>query len=211
MRQIPEGFIIPDFGTKGAAKPSTGNTSAATHAQGEHHASGGGYSGPRKFVLVCSKGNLDMAYPGLVLANAAIGEGIETHIFFTFWGLDIINKKTNNNLKFTMIGNTAMHMPDLARLKPGLEYVSMPQVMGKIPGMTNFATKMMKKQIEELDIPAVPEFLDLLVASGVHLWVCRMSYDMTKMIEADMHAGVEGVISATDFMELSEGAQTLFI
>jgi peroxiredoxin family protein len=26
-----------------------------------------------------------MAYPGLVLANAALGEGVETHLFFTFW------------------------------------------------------------------------------------------------------------------------------
>ncbi|HSJ26665.1 MAG TPA: DsrE/DsrF/DrsH-like family protein, partial [Acidimicrobiia bacterium] len=40
----------------------------------------------RKLCIICSKGSLDMAYPGLVLANAALGEGIETHLFFTFWG-----------------------------------------------------------------------------------------------------------------------------
>lgn len=70
---------------------------------------------------------------------------------------------------------------------------------------------MMKQQMKALEIPTIPEFLDLLEASGVHLWACRMSFDMTKMLEADLHPGVEGVISATDFMELSEGAQTLFI
>jgi hypothetical protein len=32
----------------------------------------------RKLAIICSKGNLDMAYPGLILANAALGEGIET-------------------------------------------------------------------------------------------------------------------------------------
>ena len=64
----------------------------------------------RKLAIICSKGNLDMAYPGLILANAALGEGIETHLFFTFWGFDMINKKTMGDLKFTLLGNTATHL-----------------------------------------------------------------------------------------------------
>ncbi|HNA99281.1 MAG TPA: DsrE/DsrF/DrsH-like family protein [Marmoricola sp.] len=201
MRQIPEGFIIPDFG-KAPGAPS--NQSAGS---GE----GTTYDGPRKMALICSKGNLDMAYPGLILGNAAAGEGIETHIFFTFWGLDIVNKKTNDKLQFTMIGNTAMHMPDLGYVKPGLEHWSMPQFMGRLPGMTKASTKMMKKQMEDLEIPTVPEFLDLLQASGVHMYACKLSFDMMKMLEADLHPAVEGVISAGDFIEISTGAQTLFI
>ena len=39
--------------------------------------------GGRKLAIICSKGNLNMAYPGLILANAALGEGVETHLFFT--------------------------------------------------------------------------------------------------------------------------------
>jgi predicted peroxiredoxin len=58
----------------------------------------------RKLAIICSKGNLDMAYPGLVLANAALGEGIETHLFFTFWGFELVNRKTMGDLKFTMLG-----------------------------------------------------------------------------------------------------------
>ena len=72
----------------------------------ESHAHGG-----RKLAIICSKGSLDMAYPALILANAALGEGVETHLFFTFWGFDMINKKTVGDLKFTMLGNTATHMP----------------------------------------------------------------------------------------------------
>lgn len=204
MRTIPEDFVIPDFGpTRPPAEggqPAPAATTAASSAPSH-----------RKLVLICSKGNLDMAYPGLILGNAAAGEGIETHIFFTFWGLDIINRKTNDKLKFTMVGNTAMHMPELGYLRPGLEHKSMPQLMGRIPGMTAIATTMMKRQMDDLEIPAVPEFLDLLQAAGVHMWACRLSFDMMKIIEADLHPGVEGVISATDFMELSEGAQTIFI
>jgi len=150
----------------------------------------------RKMVIICSKGSLDMAYPGLVLANAALGEGIETHLFFTFWGFDIINKKTMAALAFSPVGNPATHMP--------------PSLMG-LPGMTAFATHMMKKQIEGLDIPEVPEFLDLIHGAGGHLWACKMSADMMHLEMDDLYEGVEGIISATDFMELSVGAQTLFI
>ncbi len=110
-------------------------------------------SSGRKLAIICSKGNLDMAYPGLILANAALGEGIETHLFFTFWGFDMINKKTMEHLKFSYLGNTAMH-------PPGHFGVSMPQGMAGLPGMTAMTTKMMKKQIADLDVPEVPEFLD---------------------------------------------------
>ena len=98
----------------------------------------------RKLAIICSKGNLDMAYPGLILANAALGEGVETHLFFTFWGFDMINKKTMGDLKFTMLGNTATHMP---------------QGLGGLPGMTAMATHQLKKSIADLGVPEVPEFL----------------------------------------------------
>ncbi|MGC4112077.1 MAG: DsrE/DsrF/DrsH-like family protein [Nocardioides sp.] len=150
----------------------------------------------RKLAIICSKGNLDMAYPGLVLANAALGEGIETHLFFTFWGFDMINKKTMGDLKFTMLGNTATHMP---------------QGMGGLPGMTALATRRMRRTIADLDIPDVPEFLQQIVDSGGHLWACRMSADMQHLSQDDLYDEVEAVISASDFIEMTEGAQLLFI
>lgn len=48
---------------------------------------------PRKLCIICSKGSLDMAYPGLVLANAALGEGVETHLFFTFGDLTSLTSR----------------------------------------------------------------------------------------------------------------------
>ncbi|HHU09229.1 MAG TPA: hypothetical protein GXZ60_04340 [Intrasporangiaceae bacterium] len=190
--------------------PAPASPSGSPQASGEGVASGA-YSGPRKMAFICSKGNLDMAYPALIMGNAALGEGIEVHIFFTFWGLDMVNTKLNHKLRFTMAGNTAMHMPELGRIRPGLEHASLPQAMGNLPGMTAFATRMMKKQLEELEIPDVPDFLDLLEASGAHMYACKLSFDMNKMIEADLHPGVEGVISASDFIEIAEGAQIVFV
>ncbi len=154
-------------------------------------------AGPgRKLAIICSKGSLDMAYPGLILANAALGEGVEVHMFFTFWGFDMINKKTMGDLQFTMLGNTATHMP---------------QGLGGLPGMTSMATSRLKKSIADLDVPEVPEFLEQIVASGGHLWACRMSADMNKLTKEDLYDEVEDIISATDFIEKTEGAQLLFI
>ena len=150
----------------------------------------------RKLAIICSKGNLDMAYPGLILANAALGEGVETHLFFTFWGFDMITKSRMGDLKFTMLGNTATHLP---------------QGLGGLPGMTAMATHQMKKQIHDIGVPDVPEFMEQIVASGGHLWACRMSADMMHLAEKDLYDAVEGIISAADFIEKTEGAQLLFI
>jgi peroxiredoxin family protein len=150
----------------------------------------------RKLAIICSKGTLDMAYPGLVLANAALGEGVETHLFFTFWGFDMITKSRMGDLKFTMLGNTATHLP---------------QGIGGLPGMTAVATHRMKKQIAEVGVPEVPEFLEQIVASGGHLWACRMSADMMHVTMDDLYDGVEDIINAADFIEKTAGAQLLFI
>ena len=170
--------------------------------------SGNGENGNRKVAIICSKGSLDMAYPGLILANAARMMGIEAVVFFTFWGLDMINKKTMDDLKFTPLGNAAMHMP------PGLGAMSdwhMPQGLGGLPGMTGFATKMLKKQIADLDVPEVPEFLEMLSDMGAHLWACQMSVDMMDLEQDDLADEVIDIINVTEFMELSEGAQIIFV
>jgi peroxiredoxin family protein len=159
--------------------------------------------GDRKIAFICSKGNLDMAYPALIMANGALGEGIETHLFFTFWGMDMINKKTVDHLQFTMLGNTAMHMPG----KSG----HMWQGLGGIPGMTKYATKMMKEQIADVDVPEVGEFLTMLHDMGAQLWACQMSVDMMGLDKDDMIPEVEDIINVTTFMELSEDAQIIFV
>lgn len=155
----------------------------------------------RKLAIICSKGNLDMAYPGLILGNAALGEGVELHLFFTFWGFDMIIKSRMNDLQFSPAGNTALHLP--------IGDMHMPQALA--PAMTGMATKMLKDQLKALEIPEVPDFLDQIVAAGGHLWACRLSADMNKVSETDLRDDVEGIISASDFIEMTEGAQLLFI
>ncbi|TRW44089.1 DsrE/DsrF/DrsH-like family protein [Georgenia yuyongxinii] len=157
----------------------------------------------RKLAIICSKGNLDMAYPGLILGNAALGEGVETHLFFTFWGFDMIMKSRADDLTFSPVANTAMHLP--------IKDLRLPQALAPAPGISAMTTKMMKRQMEDLGIPPVPEFLDQIVAAGGHLWACRLTAEMQKLDVSDFRDDVEGVISAADFIEMTAGAQLLFI
>lgn len=163
----------------------------------------GDEAGDRKICFICSKGNLDMAYPGLIMAYGALGEGVAVDLFFTFWGMDMINKGTWGDLQFSMLGNTAMHMKGSTK--------HLPQGLGGLPGMTAFATNMLKKQIADLGVPEVPDFIELLHEMGARFWACKLSVDMMGLTKEDMFEGVEDIINVGEFIELSNGSQIIFI
>ena len=150
----------------------------------------------RKIAIICSKGSLDMAYPGLILANAARMSGIDATLYFTFWGLDIITQSKLDHLHVATVGNPAMPIPTL---------------VGGLPGMESLATSMMRKQMEELEIPSVRELLEILHDSGAEIYACRMAMDMFKLTEDDLVPQIDGVLSAMDFFDKTAGAQLLFI
>jgi peroxiredoxin family protein len=161
----------------------------------------------RKVAFICSKGNLDMAYPALVMGWAALGNGIDVTIFFTFWGMDMINKHRVDHLEIPPVGNSSMKMNLMG--VPG--YVGIPQIMGMLPGMTPFATSLMNKKMEELGVPPVREYLQMLVDGGAKLYACKMSVDMMGLKKEDFVDGVCDIVTASDFMDMVEGAQIIFI
>ncbi|HNT53864.1 MAG TPA: DsrE/DsrF/DrsH-like family protein [Anaerolineaceae bacterium] len=154
---------------------------------------------PRKLSIIASKGSLDMAYPPLILANAARMSGVEVHMFFTFWGLDIITKKKMNHLNVAMVGNPNMH-----------PMMHIPTWIGAIPGMSALGTWMMNKEIAKLDFPPVGEFVQMLQDAGAHIYGCKMSMDMMKLTDADLVEGAK-TLGAMEFIELSEGGQIIFV
>ena len=162
---------------------------------------------PRKIAFICSKGNLDMVYPALVMGWAALGNGIDVTIFFTFWGLDMINKARVDHLEIPPIANTSMKMNMMG--VPG--YIGIPQIMGIIPGITAFASALMKKKMKGLEVPTVREYLEMLVDAGANLYACKMSVDMFDLEKEDFVDGVKDIVTAGDFMDMTEGAQIVFI
>ncbi len=158
-------------------------------------------SDTRKVAFICSKGNLDMAYPALIMGWAALGNGIDVTIFFTFWGLDMITKKRMDHLEISPVGNTAMKMGDFG----------IPNIVSVIPGMTAMATSMMKSKMKALEVPPVGEYLQMMVDAGAKLYGCKMTCDMNNLKMEDFIDGVQGIVSAADFMDMTEGAQIIFI
>jgi peroxiredoxin family protein len=154
---------------------------------------------PRKLCLVSSKGSLDMAYPPLILANAARMTGIEAHIFFTFWGLDIITKSKMDKLNVATVGNPNMH-----------PWFHIPSFLGVLPGMSAAATWMMRKEIDKLDFPPIGEFVEMIMDAGTCVYGCKMSMDMMKLTKDDLVDGAE-VLGAMEFLEVADGAQVMFI
>ena len=157
----------------------------------------------RMLAIICSKGNLDLAYPGLILAKAALDDGVRTHLFFTFWGIDLIRKSRMNDLKVTPTGNTANHL--------ALGHLQVPQALTPLPGMQAIATRRMKRQIADQGVPEVPDLLEQIARSGGHLWACQLTADMMHLDLDDLHDRVDDIISTADFVELTGSAQLLFL
>jgi peroxiredoxin family protein len=162
----------------------------------------------RHVAFICSKGNLDMAYPALVMGWAALGNGIDVTIFFTFWGLDIITKSRIDRLEIAPVANTSMKMTMMGVNTGNL---GIPNAMGVLPGMTAFATKLMKDKMAALDVPPVREYLEMLVDAGANLYACKMSVDMMGLTMEDFVDGVQSIVTAGDFMDMTDGAQIVFI
>jgi peroxiredoxin family protein len=148
-----------------------------------------------KVAIVVSKGSLEGIYPALIMANGARMEGIEADLFFTFFGLDAIRRDRFDNIKVATVGNPGMHMATW---------------LGAIPGMSWLATKLMQRQMEKIDIPPIPEFIELVGDSGARLYACKASVDMFGLTMDDFVPQVEEVISVGEFYEKAAGGQVIF-
>lgn len=135
----------------------------------------------QKLSMIVSKGSLDMAYPAFMLASAGAAMGMEVHLFFTFWGMAVINKNQEANLQ---VG------PDAS------------------PGMT---TTMVKDAAARLKMPTIPEMVAGAHEMGVHLHACSTTMEMMGVKKEDLIPEVEDIVGASTFLQLSENGQTLFI
>jgi peroxiredoxin family protein len=140
----------------------------------------------KKVLIICSKGNIEDVYAALVMANGAVMEGIETKLFFTFFGLDAITKAQMNSLHTAVVGNPAMRMPG---------GVPFPTFLGIIPGVEAGVSAMMKSQMAKLDIPAVKEFLEMITAGGGQIYACKLAADMFKLKKEDFCEEVVDIIT----------------
>lgn len=149
----------------------------------------------KKVSIIISKGSLEAIYPGLIMANGARMEGIEVNLFFTFFGMDAIIKKKMNKVKVATVGNPGMGIPTL---------------IGAIPGMSAFATNQMTKKMDELDIPPIPEFIEMISDAGGKLYACLATVDMFNLKKEDFCDEVDQIITVGEFYKMAAGGQIIF-
>jgi len=149
-----------------------------------------------RLLVILSKGTMDMVYPALMIATTGATMGKEVHMFFTFWGMNAVNKKTVNSMKVASVGN------------PGLP---MPNILGMIPGMTAMATKMMNGRMKKAKIQSIPEMFRMAKDLGVKLHACSTTMDVMGVPKESLIDEVDDVVGAATMLQLGEGGQIIFI
>jgi peroxiredoxin family protein len=148
-----------------------------------------------KVSIIISKGSLEGIYPGLIMANGARAEGIDANLFFTFFGLDAIHRARHDHIRLATVGNPGLHVPTM---------------VGGLPGVSMVMTKYMNHKMEELDIPSIPEFVDMIADTGAGLFACKASVDLFGMDKDDFIPQVKDIITVGEFYEIAAGGQIIF-
>jgi len=148
-----------------------------------------------KFSIIISKGSLEGAYPGLIMANGARAEGMEANLFFTFFGLDVVHKARHEHIKVATVGNPGLHLPTM---------------LGGLPGVSTAMTAFMNHKMEKLDIPSIPEFVDMIADSGCGFYGCKASVDLFGLEKNDLIPQVQDIITVGEFYDIAAGGQIIF-
>jgi peroxiredoxin family protein len=148
-----------------------------------------------KVSIIVSKGSLEGIYPALIMANGARAEGIEANLFFTFFGLDAVSRKRHEHIKVASVGNPGLHLATL---------------VGGLPGMPTVLTTYMERKMDKLDIPPIPEFIEMIADTGAGIYGCQASCDLFGLTKDDLIDQVQGIITVGEFYTLAAGGQIIF-
>ena len=149
----------------------------------------------QKVSIIMSKGSLEGIYPGLIMANGARAEGIEANLFFTFFGLDAVLKARHDHIKVATVGNPGLHLATW---------------LGGFPGISSVMTKYMNHKMEELDIPSIPEFIEMIADTGAGLYACQASVDLFGLEKNDFIPQINDIITVGEFYGKAAGGQIIF-
>jgi peroxiredoxin family protein len=148
-----------------------------------------------KISIIVSQGSLEGIYPALIMANGARAEGMEANLFFTFFGLDAVHRQRHEHIKISTVGNPGLHMATWA---------------GGLPGVSSVMTHYMERKMEALDIPPIPEFIEMISDTGAGLYACQASVDLFGLTKDDLIEQVEGIITVGDFYEMAVDGHIIY-
>ena len=154
---------------------------------------------PEKASIIVMSGDMDKVMGAFIIANGAAAFDMQVSMFFTFWGLNAIQKgnRTGTSVMGKMLG--LMNRGGIDRLGPSrLSFGGLGRVMFKM---------MMKKR----KVMPLPEMLKQAQELGVKLTACEMSMNVMEIAKSDLIDGVKIGGVASFIAEASESKIQLFI
>lgn len=155
----------------------------------------------RKLVIIAWSGELDKVWPQMILATAGAAMGMQTTIFFTFWGLFSLVK---DDVRIT--GDNWMQKMVSLMDRPGMEHLKL--------GKMNFAgagAAMMKHLAKGYQVAGPSELLEMARELDVKLVPCQMSMDLLGLSRDDMIDGLDEPAGAAAMLLEAQDAVTIFI
>jgi peroxiredoxin family protein len=154
-----------------------------------------------KLVIFAWSGDLDRMWPTLILSSTAAAMGMQTTVFFTFWGLFPLVK---NDVRIT--GENWMQKMMSAMNRGGTDHLKLSKM--------NFAgagKSMMMKLARDHKVASPTELMEMAQEMGVRLIPCQMTMDLLGLTREDLIDGLAEPAGATTALLEAKGATTLFI
>ena len=148
-----------------------------------------------KVSIIISKGSLEGIYPGLIMANGAAPRASKPTCSSPSSASTRSTRPRHEHIKLATVGNPGLHLPTMA---------------GGLPGVSTVMTHYMNHKMEQLDIPSIPEFVEMIADTGAGMYACKASVDLFGLEKNDFIDQVQDIITVGEFYEIAAGGQIIF-
>ncbi len=154
----------------------------------------------KRLSMVVFSGDMDRALAAFVIATGAAASGMAVTMFFTFWGLKLVQK--GGRTGDTFFGRVMGLMN-----RGGVDRVG--------PSRFNFlgvGRWMFKKMMKSHNVASLPEMRQMAVDLGVNMIACQMSMEVMEIPREELIPEIADVVGVATFIEQAQQSEaTLFI
>ncbi len=159
-------------------------------------------NGQKSMSIVCWSGDLDRVWPVLILATTGAASGLQVNLFFTFWGLRVLQR---NDKRFT--GQNWMQKGESVVDRGGTDHLK----LGKIH-FAGAGTTMIKMLAKQYQVASPTELMEMAKDLGVNLYPCQMTMELYGLTKDDFIDGLQAPLGAASFIDMAADSDiTLFI
>jgi peroxiredoxin family protein len=148
---------------------------------------------PKRMSIICWSNDLDRVWPVMILATTGAASGLEVDVFFTFWGLRVLQKNTKR-----VTGKNWMQKGESLVDRGGSEHLKLSKI--HFAGM---GTSMIKTLAKQYNVASVTELMEMAIEAGVRLHPCQMTMDLYGLSPDDFIEGVQPTLGAASFIDMA--------